>query len=63
VNNNPLDVKEKDEHALDFILPMSRLFRAWRVWNFSIGRIVVSPNACLFTSTVSVYFSRDLHKI
>jgi hypothetical protein len=26
--NNPLDVKENDEHALDFALQLSRLFRS-----------------------------------
>jgi hypothetical protein len=26
--NNPLDVKENDEHALDFALHLSRLFRS-----------------------------------
>jgi hypothetical protein len=38
--NNPLDVKENDEHALDFAFRLSHLFSVSASLDFSIGRIV-----------------------
>jgi hypothetical protein len=38
--NNPLDVKENDDHALNFDLCLSRLFSVLVNLDFSIGRIV-----------------------
>jgi hypothetical protein len=38
--NNPLDVKENDEYALDFALYLSYLFSVSVTLGFSIVRIV-----------------------
>jgi hypothetical protein len=49
--NNTIDVKESDDHASDFGLHLTCLFRP-------------SPNACLIIVRVFVaFFFRDLHKI
>jgi hypothetical protein len=43
--NNPLEVKEIYEHALDFALRVSRLFRSLSVWAFLV-RLVRLSNHC-----------------
>jgi hypothetical protein len=52
--NNPFDIKENYEHALDFALHLSRLFLSQWVWAFSIQLMLSSPNACLIIARVSV---------
>jgi hypothetical protein len=65
--NNPLDVKESYEHALDFALHLSRLFRFILNrechLNTSVWLMLSSPNACLIIARVSVALFPDLHKI
>jgi hypothetical protein len=39
--NNSIDVKANDEHALDFALHLSSLFRSWWVWTFPV-RLILS---------------------
>jgi hypothetical protein len=55
--NNPLDVKENDEHAADFALHLSRLFRPALnracYSNTRVRIILSSPNACLIIARVS----------
>jgi hypothetical protein len=53
--NNCLDVKENDEHALDFALRLSHLLRSRWVWNFSntcVQFMLSYPNACLIVASV-----------
>jgi hypothetical protein len=47
--NNPIDVKENDEHALYFALHLSRLFRSRWVCTFQLGGLLL----CLRAITVS----------
>jgi hypothetical protein len=52
--NNPLDVKENDEYALD-VAHLSRLFHYPRVWTFPLGGLlsclrVIIVNPALVTS-------------
>jgi hypothetical protein len=58
--SNPFDIKENDEHALDFALHLSRPFRSWWVWTFSVRLMLFSPNACLVIVRVSVAHIRRL---
>jgi hypothetical protein len=51
---NSLDVKENNEHALDYALHLPRLYRSRRVWTFRIRLMFSSPNACLITARASV---------
>jgi hypothetical protein len=51
---DPLDVKENDEHALDFAFHLSHIFRSRRVWTFSVQHMLSSLNACLIIARVSV---------
>jgi hypothetical protein len=55
--SNLLHMKENDEHALDFSLHLSCLFRFWfrfRVWTFRVRLMPSSPNACLIIAKISV---------
>jgi hypothetical protein len=52
--NNPLKVKENDEHALDFALTQSRLFGSRWVWTFGVRLMLFSPSAYLIIARVSV---------
>jgi hypothetical protein len=61
--NNPVDVKENNEHALGFAVHLSRLFQSPRVWTFRERLMLSSPNAYLIIARVSVGFFRDLHKV
>jgi hypothetical protein len=40
--NNPLDVKENDEHALDFAHHLSCLFWSRWIWTFPLGGLLLS---------------------
>jgi hypothetical protein len=55
--NNPLDVKENDEHALNFAFHLSRLFRSQWIWtrnsNTHVRLILSSPWACLIIARAS----------
>jgi hypothetical protein len=51
--NNPLDIKENDEHAIDVAFPPSRLFWSRRVWTFRVWLMLSSPSACLITVGIS----------
>jgi hypothetical protein len=55
--NNPLDVDGNDEHALDFALLLSRLFRSAlnpAYHSNTVARLMLSfPNACLVIARVS----------
>jgi hypothetical protein len=44
--NNSLDVKENDEHALDFAFHLSR--------HFPVRLMIASLNACLITASVTI---------
>jgi hypothetical protein len=53
--NNPLDVKENDEHALDFPLHLSRPFQSRQIWAFPLRGLllclrVIAVNPALITS-------------
>jgi hypothetical protein len=53
--NNPLDVKENGEYALDFALHLCRLFWSLRVLAFQMGGLVlclrvITVNPALITS-------------
>jgi hypothetical protein len=61
--NNPLDIKENDEHAPDFSLHLSCLLRSQWVWIFHFQLMLSSLNACLITAMVSVVLFQDVHKI
>jgi hypothetical protein len=52
--NNALDVKENDEHALDFALHLSCLFQSWRFSTFCVQLMLPSPTACLIIARVSM---------
>jgi hypothetical protein len=52
--NIPIDVKENDEHALDYALHMFRLFRSRRILTFRIRLMLSSLNDCLIIARVSV---------
>jgi hypothetical protein len=52
--NKPLNVKEIDEHVLDLVLHLSRLFRFQWIWTFRVRLMVSSPNTCLIIAGVSV---------
>jgi hypothetical protein len=65
--NNPLDVKENYEHAPDFALHMSRLFRSrWVSTCHSstyVWLMIPAPKACLIIARVSaVLLPRFAHK-
>jgi hypothetical protein len=47
--NNPLDIKENDEYALDFVLHLSCLFLASVSMDFTLS----SPSTCLIITRVS----------
>jgi hypothetical protein len=51
--NNPLDVKESDEPALDFALHLSCLIWSRWVWTFRLRLILSSLIACLIIGRVS----------
>jgi hypothetical protein len=51
--HNPLDAVENDEHALDFALHLSHLFRSQWVWTFRVRLMLSSSNACLIMARVS----------
>jgi hypothetical protein len=57
--NNAFDVKENDEHALDFALHLSRFSRSRWVRAFCVRLMFSSLNACLIIARVS----RTLHKM
>jgi hypothetical protein len=50
--NNPLDIKENVEHALDFAVHLSHFFRSWWVWTFPslLCLRVITINPALVTS-------------
>jgi hypothetical protein len=52
--NNPFDVKENYEHALDFAFHLFRLFRSRWAWPFRVRLMLSSPNARLIIARVSV---------
>jgi hypothetical protein len=54
--NNPLYVKENDEHAPDFPLQLSRFFHSRWVWTFCVRLMLSSQNACLIIARVSAAF-------
>jgi hypothetical protein len=55
---DPLDVKENDEHALDFALHRSHFFKSWWVWiclsNTRVWLMLCSLNACLIFARVTI---------
>jgi hypothetical protein len=59
--NNPLDVKWNDEHALDFVVHLSRTFQSGlnrACYSHTRVRLMLSfPNVCLIISRVSVTLS------
>jgi hypothetical protein len=61
--NNPLVVKENDEHTL-YSSPVLLLFRSRWVWAFRVRLMLSSPKACLIIARVSVaLFSRFLQDL
>jgi hypothetical protein len=52
--NNPFDVKENDDHALDFALHLSHHFQSQFVWTFRVRLMHSYPNPCLIVVRVSV---------
>jgi hypothetical protein len=44
--NIPLDVRENDEHALEFFLHLSSLSRFRGVWTIRVRLMLSSPHAC-----------------
>jgi hypothetical protein len=52
--NNPLDVKENYEHALEFSFNLPRLFRSRWIWTFRVRLIISCPNLCPIIAGVSV---------
>jgi hypothetical protein len=46
---NPLDVKENDEHALDFALHLPRFFLSLRIFTFPLEGLLL----CLEVITVN----------
>jgi hypothetical protein len=62
--NNPLDVKENDEHVLDFALHLSHLFSISASLDFLRRLTPCFWNACLIIARVSAaLLFQDLHKI
>jgi hypothetical protein len=71
--NNPLDMKDNDEHTLEFVLHLSRLFRSRLVWTFRIRLILSSrtlvescPPRALFPSfppNLMLFLCRIHHEI
>jgi hypothetical protein len=58
-----LDIKENEEHALDFALQLSRLFRSRWVLNFRVRFSLSTSNVCLIKARISVaLLYRDLYK-
>jgi hypothetical protein len=48
------DIKESDEHSLDFALILSRIFQSWWFWTFGVRLMFSSQNAGLIGIKVSV---------
>jgi hypothetical protein len=66
--NNHLDVKENDEHALDFILHLYHICRSRWVWTLPLGGLllclrVIAINPFVVASDNASHFSQDLGKI
>jgi hypothetical protein len=63
--NNPLDVKENDDQALDFVSHLYRLFRSAlnraRHSNASIRLIISAPNACVIITSFPKFTQNLMH--
>jgi hypothetical protein len=58
--NYPLEAEKNDEHGLDFVLNLPRLFWSWQVWTFPFKHLHA---ACLIIARPPSHFFLDVHKI